>query len=59
MREECLDYALVTGQKFGIWGGMSERERRRAGRQRVLTRDGFTFSWKKADDITDDEESVS
>jgi len=25
---ECLDYALRTKQKFGIWGGKSERERR-------------------------------
>lgn len=29
VREECLEYALATCQKFGIWGGMSERERRR------------------------------
>lgn len=26
--EECLDYALRTCEKFGIWGGTSERERR-------------------------------
>jgi len=25
---ECLDYALTTGERFGIWGGLSERERR-------------------------------
>ncbi len=29
VRAECLDYALDTGQRFGIWGGCSERERRR------------------------------
>jgi WhiB family transcriptional regulator, redox-sensing transcriptional regulator len=29
VRPECLDYALDTGQQFGIWGGLSERERRR------------------------------
>lgn len=29
VRAECLDYALETGQRFGIWGGCSERERRR------------------------------
>jgi WhiB family redox-sensing transcriptional regulator len=29
VRAECLDYALDTDQKFGIWGGFSERERRR------------------------------
>ena len=26
--EECLEYALSTGEKFGVWGGTSERERR-------------------------------
>jgi WhiB family redox-sensing transcriptional regulator len=28
VREECLAYALRTNQQFGIWGGLSERERR-------------------------------
>jgi WhiB family redox-sensing transcriptional regulator len=26
---ECLDYALANDERFGIWGGLSERERRR------------------------------
>ena len=26
---ECLDWALTTNERFGIWGGLSERERRR------------------------------
>lgn len=34
VRSECLEYALVNGEKFGIWGGLSERERRRLRRQR-------------------------
>lgn len=25
----CLEYAMDTGEKFGVWGGTSERERRR------------------------------
>lgn len=29
VRGECLDFALDLGEKFGIWGGKSERERRR------------------------------
>jgi len=29
----CLDYALAKDERFGIWGGMSERERRRLRRQ--------------------------
>jgi WhiB family redox-sensing transcriptional regulator len=37
VREDCLEYALVNGEKFGIWGGLSERERRRIRRQRTLT----------------------
>tara|TARA_B100000686_G_scaffold274393_1_gene292431 strand:- start:394 stop:714 length:321 start_codon:yes stop_codon:yes gene_type:complete len=38
VRESCLEYALQNGEKFGIWGGMSERERRRIRRQRALER---------------------
>ncbi len=29
VRAECLGYALDRGERFGVWGGMSERERRR------------------------------
>jgi WhiB family redox-sensing transcriptional regulator len=29
VRAECLEYALETDQRFGIWGGTSEQERRR------------------------------
>ena len=29
VREQCLEYALANDERFGIWGGMSERERRR------------------------------
>ena len=25
---QCLDYALATGQSYGIWGGLTEDERR-------------------------------
>lgn len=35
VRLDCLEYALVNGEKFGIWGGLSERERRRLRRQRA------------------------
>lgn len=31
---ECLEYALRTDQRFGIWGGKSERERRKIRDQR-------------------------
>ena len=29
VRDECLEYALANDERFGIWGGLSERERRR------------------------------
>ncbi len=29
VRAECLEYALAFDERFGIWGGLSERERRR------------------------------
>jgi WhiB family redox-sensing transcriptional regulator len=29
VRDECLEYALAKDERFGIWGGLSERERRR------------------------------
>ncbi len=38
VRDDCLEYALRNGEKFGIWGGMSERERRRIRRQRAVAR---------------------
>ena len=35
VRAECLEYALEHDERFGIWGGMSERERRRLKREAV------------------------
>ena len=39
VREECLRWALEAGQDHGVWGGMSEDERRamqrRASRARL------------------------
>lgn len=29
VRSQCLEYALANDERFGIWGGLSERERRR------------------------------
>lgn len=29
VREECLSYAMANDERFGIWGGYSERERRK------------------------------
>lgn len=35
VRAECLEYALENDERFGIWGGMSERDRRRLKREPV------------------------
>jgi len=29
VRAECLEFALDHDERFGIWGGLSERERRK------------------------------
>ena len=34
VREPCLDYALTNREREGVWGGATERERRRMLRQR-------------------------
>lgn len=36
--QECLDYALDTNQDSGVWGGLSEEERRAIRRQRAAVR---------------------
>lgn len=35
VRAECLEYALENDERFGIWGGLSERERRKLKRRAV------------------------
>jgi WhiB family transcriptional regulator, redox-sensing transcriptional regulator len=35
VRAECLEYALANDERFGIWGGLSERERRKLKRRAV------------------------
>jgi len=27
IRSECLEYALLNDERFGVWGGLSEKER--------------------------------
>jgi WhiB family redox-sensing transcriptional regulator len=34
VREMCLDFALTNRERDGVWGGATERERRRILRQR-------------------------
>jgi WhiB family redox-sensing transcriptional regulator len=35
VKAQCLEYALANDERFGIWGGLSERERRRLRRRAV------------------------
>jgi WhiB family redox-sensing transcriptional regulator len=37
VRQPCLEHALTSREKDGIWGGATERERRRMIRQRRRT----------------------
>ncbi len=34
---ECLSYAVTTGQRFGVWGGIGEDERRSLRRRWLQT----------------------
>jgi WhiB family redox-sensing transcriptional regulator len=35
VRQQCLEYALANDERFGIWGGLSERERRKLKKRAV------------------------
>ena len=35
VRQDCLEYALANDERFGIWGGLSERERRKLKKKAV------------------------
>ncbi len=37
VRVACLEHALASREKVGVWGGATERERRRLVRQRRRT----------------------
>lgn len=48
VRFQCLDYALETGEQWGVWGGLSVQERSRLrGAAAVAVRDaaGQIRSW--------------
>lgn len=36
VQDKCLDYALAHPGILGVWGGMSERERRAVSKQRSV-----------------------
>lgn len=57
VRVECLEYALRTEQRFGVWGGYAERERRQLKRgipveaviRRSRQENGHSFNCKCAE----------
>ncbi|MET9260378.1 WhiB family transcriptional regulator [Amycolatopsis sp. NPDC004079] len=40
VKDDCLEYALVHDERFGIWGGLSERERRKLKKRLAEQSDG-------------------
>ena len=40
VREQCLTYALTRNEKYGIWGGLTEKERTQM--RRKMRRDAAT-----------------
>ena len=38
VRHDCLECSLGQGEKFGVWGGMTERERRQIRGQRIAAK---------------------
>lgn len=38
VRQECLEFALANNEDHGIWGGVSERGRRKIRRRRAMGR---------------------
>lgn len=36
VRRQCLDYALTTREPYGIWGGLTELERKARLRSRII-----------------------
>lgn len=43
-RQQCLEYAINNGERFGVWGGTSERERRRIRVARAKTKNIYIYS---------------
>lgn len=38
VRQDCLEYALVNDERYGIWGGMTTRAREKLRRRRGMPR---------------------
>jgi WhiB family transcriptional regulator, redox-sensing transcriptional regulator len=51
VRRACLDFAIATGEHFGIWGGTAERERRRIARARRRGQPDPEIRWPSAEAV--------
>jgi WhiB family redox-sensing transcriptional regulator len=51
VRQQCLDFALRTGETHGIWGGTTPVERLRARRARTERRRRARGSWQETPEI--------
>ena len=40
VREQCLEFAISEGERFGLWGGLSERQRRKIRGERTRDEKG-------------------
>jgi WhiB family transcriptional regulator, redox-sensing transcriptional regulator len=49
VRQECLDFAVRTGETHGIWGGTTADERIRVRRKRLRRRVRTGPSWQEPD----------
>lgn len=46
MRMTCLSHAIDYNEAFGVWGGMSERDRRKIKRARKKARESGNDHWR-------------
>jgi WhiB family redox-sensing transcriptional regulator len=52
VQPQCLGYALRTKQEFGMWGGLSERQRRRLRKWRECRSCGVAFAYVNVKDTS-------
>lgn len=55
VRRVCLDHALAVPERFGVWGGTTEIERRSYRRQRRTTSDQYETDQYAADQYATDQ----